>query len=102
MHTFQNDRVHIDQRPQSVTVTPLGSGIVVQRDEAQDKIGSIYIPETNQTRPVVGTVKAVGPEVREVKVGDRIYYAVRGRKEVTLGGVYHQIIVEADVFGVEE
>jgi co-chaperonin GroES (HSP10) len=75
--------------------------ILIQRDAAQDRIGSILLPETSQERPVTGLVKAVGPKVSEVKVGDRIYYSARGRKEITWGGVYHQIIQEADVFGVE-
>jgi co-chaperonin GroES (HSP10) len=74
---------------------------LVERDEPECRIGSIYIPEVNQTRPLCGTVKAVGPEVVEVKVGDRIHYSARGRKEVHLDGIYHQLIVEADVFGVE-
>jgi len=100
--TFQTDRVKIEEGPQSVNVTPLRNCILVLRDEAQDKIGSVYIPEANQERPVAGVVKAIGPEVVEVKTGDRIYYSAKGRKEVRLGGIYHQIIVEADVFGVEE
>jgi co-chaperonin GroES (HSP10) len=86
----------------SECIKMLHDRILMQRDEAQDRIGSILLPEISQERPVCGTVKAVGPKVSEVQVGDRIYYSARGRREVTVGGIYHQIIQEADVFGVEE
>lgn len=102
MDEFVNNMQTTATNQDDVCINMLHDRILIQRDEAQDRIGSILLPETSQERPVCGTVKAVGPEVSEVKVGDRVYYSARGRKELTLGGVYHQIIAEADVFGVEE
>ena len=54
---------------------PLGDIILIEADEAQKKTESgLYLSEQWQKRPPTGTVQAVGPEVKEVKVGNKVVF----------------------------
>ncbi len=49
--------------------------IVVQAEEAQTKTASgLYLPGNAQEKPKTAKVVAVGSDVKEVKVGERIIY----------------------------
>lgn len=68
----------------------VGYRIVVEIDKAEDKIGSIYLPEAtkllNEEFAESGVVKEIGPlafKMKEstdpwVSVGDRIFFKARG------------------------
>lgn len=59
----------------SVKVQPLPEYVVVQAEEPVSKTASgIYLPGGAAEKPKVAKVIAVGKEVGEVKVGDRILY----------------------------
>ena len=59
----------------SVKVQPLAGYIVAQAEEAQTKTASgLYLPGGATEKPKVAKVLAVGKEVDDVKVGDRILY----------------------------
>lgn len=59
----------------SVKVQPLAEYVVVQAEEPQTKTASgIYLPGGAAEKPKVAKVVAVGKEVEDVKVGDRILY----------------------------
>lgn len=59
----------------SVKVQPLAGYIVAQAEEAQTKTASgLYLPGGATEKPKVAKVVAVGKEVTDVKVGDRILY----------------------------
>lgn len=59
----------------SVKVQPLAEYVVAQTEEAQSKTASgLYIPGNAAEKPKVAKVVAVGKEVADVKVGDRILY----------------------------
>lgn len=53
---------------------PLGDRVVVRPDDAEEMIGSFYVPDVAKERPARGTVMAVGPEVTAVAAGDRVLY----------------------------
>jgi co-chaperonin GroES (HSP10) len=59
-----------------VTLTDI---VVIKRDPLKEKIGSIFIPEcvkSNEERGIyTGSVVVAGPKCREVKVGDRVFFA---------------------------
>lgn len=46
--------------------------VFVIMDDAQEKVGSIIVPDKHQERTRVGTIYGVGPEVKYHKVGDRV------------------------------
>lgn len=59
----------------SVKVQPLAGYVVVQTEEAQTKTASgLYLPGGAAEKPKVAKVVAVGREVADVKVGDRVLY----------------------------
>lgn len=59
----------------SVKVQPLAEYVVAQAEEAQTKTASgLYLPGGAAEKPKVAKVVAVGKEVADVKVGDRILY----------------------------
>lgn len=59
----------------SVKVQPLAEYIVAVAEEAQTKTASgLYLPGSATEKPKVAKVVAVGKEVSDVKVGDRILY----------------------------
>lgn len=59
----------------SVKVQPLAGYIVAQAEEAQTKTASgLYLPGGATEKPKVARVVAVGRDVEDVKVGDRILY----------------------------
>ena len=59
----------------SVKVQPLADYVVAVTEEPQTKTASgLYIPGGAAEKPKVAKVVAVGKEVSDVKVGDRILY----------------------------
>ncbi len=58
-----------------INIQPMADYVVVQAEEAQTKTASgLYLPGNAQEKPKTAKVVAVGSDVKEVKVGDRIIY----------------------------
>lgn len=56
-------------------ITPLADLVLAQADQAPSQTASgLYLPENSQEKPKTATVKAVGPDVKRVKAGDKIIY----------------------------
>lgn len=59
----------------SVPVKPLAEYVVVQAEAAQTKTASgLFLPNGTAEKPKVAKVVAIGPAVKDVKVGDRVLY----------------------------
>ena len=59
----------------STPITPLADRVVAVREEAKTQTASgIYLPDSSKEKPVMAEVKAVGTDVKHVKVGDKIIY----------------------------
>ncbi|MEQ8352509.1 MAG: co-chaperone GroES [Leptospiraceae bacterium] len=92
-----------------MAVKPLSDRIViVPREEAEEKVGSIYIPDSAQEKPLEGTVEAVGPGRVEngervtptVKKGDRVLYGKYSGTEIKTDGKEMLIVREADILAI--
>ena len=92
-----------------MAVQPLSDRIViVPREEAEEKVGSIYIPDSAQEKPLEGTVEAVGPGRVEngervsptVKKGDRVLYGKYAGTEIKADGKEMLIVREADILAI--
>lgn len=82
----------------STPITPLADRVVVVREEAKTKTASgIYLPEAAKEKTAVCEVKAVGPDVKHVKVGDRIVYGGYDVTELKVDGVEYIIVKEKDI-----
>jgi chaperonin GroES len=58
-----------------MNIQPMEDYIVVQSETAQTKTASgLYLPGNAQEKPKTAKVVAVGSDVKEVKVGERVIY----------------------------
>ena len=82
----------------SSIIKPLADRVVAVREEAQAKTASgIYLPDTAKEKPVIAVVKAIGPDVKSLKVGDKIIYREYSTADLKIDGKEYLIIKEEDV-----
>ncbi len=82
----------------SAPIKPLADRVVALREEVQAKTTSgIYLPDNVKEKPVIAKVVAVGPDVKNLKVGDRIVYKEYSTTELKVDGVEYLIVKEEDV-----
>lgn len=82
----------------STPIKPLADRVVAVREEAKTQTASgIYLPDNAKEKPVLAEVKAVGPDVKALKVGDKIIYKDYTTTELKIDGVDYIIVKEDDV-----
>jgi chaperonin GroES len=91
------------------SIKPLGDRVVVEpKNESEEKIGSIIVPDTAKEKPQEGKIIAVGQGKYEdgklvpleVKVGDTVLYGKYSGTEIKQSGKDYLIIRESDILGV--
>lgn len=87
----------------------LHSLILLRQVEAEQKVGSIIIPEHAREKPHEGVVVAVGPGLYTkdgqrvpvpVSVGDRVLYSAWSGQKLKLDGEEYLMVQENDVIGI--
>lgn len=83
----------------STPIKPLADRVVATREEAATKTASgLYLPDNAKEKPTLAVVKAIGPDVKALKVGDRIVYKNEyTTTELKIDGVEYLIIKEEDI-----
>jgi chaperonin GroES len=82
----------------SMPLQPLGDYVAAMGEEAETKTASgIYLPEKAAEKPKTAKVVAVGPDVKQVKSGDRIVYKSFSTTEVKVGKEEYILVKEEDV-----
>jgi chaperonin GroES len=94
----------------AVKVKPLADRVVVKPlEEAEQKRGSIIIPDTAKEKPQKGEVIAIGPgavaddgsrKPMEVKKGDKVLYGKYSGTEVSIDGAEYLILRESDILAI--
>ncbi len=80
---------------------PLGERVLVERLEEDTKTASgIIIPDNAKEKPLEGKILAIGSEVKDVKVGDRVVFGKYSGTEIKLEGKEYLILKLEDVLGV--
>lgn len=80
---------------------PLGERVLVERREEYTKTASgIIIPDNAKEKPLEGVVQAIGNEVKEVKVGDKVVFGKYSGTEVKIDGKEYLILKLEDVLGI--
>lgn len=82
----------------STPINPLGNRIVAYREAAANKTASgLYIPDSAKEKPVIAKIEAVGPEVKNLKKGQKIVYKEYATTELKIDGKEYLIIKEEDI-----
>lgn len=82
----------------SAPVKPLKDRIVAVKEEPQTKTASgLYLPEAAKEKPAEAKVVAVGKDVTEVKVGDKIIFKEYSHTTVKVDKTEYIIVSEEDV-----
>lgn len=82
----------------TVPIKPLADRVVAVREVAPTKTASgIYLPDASKEKPVLATVKAIGPDVKGIKIGDKIVYKEYSTTELKIDGTEYLIVKEEDV-----
>jgi chaperonin GroES len=82
---------------------PLKDRVVVSYSEEPEKTsGGLYVPDTAKEKPQEGKVEAVGPEVKELKVGNVVLFDRYSGSKVKVGDKEHLVIKEEDILAVVE
>ena len=82
----------------STPIKPLADRVVASRVEAAEKTASgLYLPDNAKEKPVMAEVKAVGPDVKSVKKGDKILYKEYSTTEIKIDGTEYLIVKEEDI-----
>ncbi|HSX45370.1 MAG TPA: co-chaperone GroES, partial [Candidatus Saccharimonadia bacterium] len=82
----------------STPLKPLGDYVVAVGEEAETKTASgIYLPEKAAEKPKTAKVVATGPNVKQVKNGDRIVYKTYSTTDVKVGADEYILVKEEDI-----
>jgi len=86
-----------------VPIKPLGERIVATREEAATKTASgLYLPTNAKEKSQIAVVVAVGSDVKNVKIGDRIVVREYSTTDIKVDGKEYLIMKEKDVLAVVE
>lgn len=82
----------------SVDIQPLADYVVATAEEAESKTASgLYLPDNAKEKPKTAKVVAVGPDAKQVKVGDRIIYKSYSTTDVKVGSEEYMLVKEEDI-----
>jgi len=82
----------------STPIKPLADRVVAVREKAQTKTASgLYLPDTAKEKPVVASVVAIGPDVKTIKVGDKILYKEYSTTQIKIDETEYLIVKAEDV-----
>jgi chaperonin GroES len=82
----------------SVPIQPLADYVVSQAEAAQPKTPSgLYLPDNAQEKPKIAKVLAVGKDVKQIKVGDKILYKTYSTTDVKVGTEEYILVKEEDI-----
>ena len=79
-------------------IKPLADRVVAVREDVSTKTASgLYLPENSKEKPVIAKVSAVGPDIKTLKVGDRIIYKEYSTTELKIDDTEFLIVREEDI-----
>lgn len=85
-------------------IKPLADRVLVEPAPKEEKVGSIFIPETAKEKPQRGTVVAVGTGKKDepltVKPGDTVLYGKFAGTDLQVEGKDYLIMRESDIMAI--
>ena len=80
-----------------MAIKPLADRVVAKKEAASNKTASGLLLGEAKEKSTVATVESVGPDVKNVKAGDRILYCEYSATEVKMDGTEYLIVKEEDI-----
>ena len=82
---------------------PLGDRIIAEREEAESKTPTgLYLPASNKEKSQIAKVVAVGKDVKDIKIDDRIVVLVYSATDIKINEDKYLIVKEEDVLAIVE
>ncbi len=84
-------------------VQPLDERVLIVPVEQEEKIGSIYIPDTAKEKSMIGKVIAVGTDEelqKIIKVDNKVLFGKYAGEEIKIKGEKHLIIQRSDILAI--
>ena len=82
----------------SSPIKPLGDRVVAVREEVKSQTASgLYLPDNAKEKPVLAKIVAVGKDVKQVKVGEKILYKEYSTTEIKIDGTEYLLVKEEDI-----
>ena len=79
----------------SISIQPLADYVVSRAEAAESKTASgLYLPDNAQEKPKIAKVLAVGKDVKQIKVGDKILYKTYSTTDVKVGSEEYILVKE--------
>lgn len=85
----------------NVPIKPLADRLVAISEVAPNKTASgLYLPDAAKEKPVMAKVIAIGPDVKSLKINDRIIYKEYSTTDFKINDQDYLIIKEEDVLAI--
>ncbi|MFZ1258546.1 MAG: co-chaperone GroES [Candidatus Saccharimonas sp.] len=82
----------------SVPIKPLANYVVAQVEKAPEKTASgLYLPDSAKEKSSTATIRAVGTDVKTVKVADKIIYKEYTATTVKVAGDEYLLVKAEDI-----
>ena len=79
---------------------PMADNILLKQSEAAESTASGIILATTKEKPAIYEVVSAGPDVKEVKVGDKVVVGKFTGSEIKLDGVEYKFVKLEDVLAI--
>ncbi|MCI6243323.1 MAG: co-chaperone GroES [Lachnospiraceae bacterium] len=84
-----------------MSMKPLGDRVVLKQQEAEEKTKSgIILPDSAKEKPQAAVVVSVGPDVDQVKEGDKVIYTEYAGTEVKYQEEEYTIVDQKDIIAI--
>jgi len=81
-------------------IKPTADFVFFSVPEKKENKGEIILSDISSDRQFIGLVDAIGPEVKNIKVGDKIIFNPFILRELNLDGKKIYLIKSKDIYGV--
>jgi len=80
---------------------PMADNILLKQTEAEETTASgIILATTNKEKPAIYEVMSAGPDVKDIKAGDKVVVGKFTGNEIKLDGVDYKFVKLEDVLAI--
>ena len=83
-----------------MTLKPMADNILLKQTEAAETTTSGIILATTKEKPAIYEVMSAGPDVKEIKTGDKVVIGNFTGNEIKLDGVDYKFVKQEDILAV--